>query len=941
MKSIIALVLFLISVNLLTAQELIDVRGRVIDAASEDPLPGATVRLISLKDTAVLKGAFAAKDGKFTVKGVAPGPYKLVITYVGYVKLEATTFARESRPDLGTYRLKSDSVRKREIEVEALAIRVELRGDTTEYNANAFKTNPNATAEDLVKKMPGITVENGTIKAQGEELKRVTVDGREFFGDDASSTLKNLPADIVDRVQVYDRGSDLSMFSGFDDGNTTKTMNVVTKKDKRNGSFGRAYGGYGSQDRYSAGATFNDFRDMQRLTVLGISNNINQQNFAFQDILGATGMGGSPMGRMMSRFAGSGAGAAMMSSASGGGGGGPMSGGSNFFNGQQGGISTTNSIGMNFSDMLGTSTDLSSSYFFNYADNNRSTTLDRDYITPSIADQRYGENNGSRSVARNHRFNARSVSTLDSANVIIVSPRVIYQSSNTNSTVLGLTTNAADTLNATNTDNEGTNGGYTAAVSTTYRHLFPTKGRNFAATISVDGSNRWNNNALGSQNQFFLGVDTTVTYDQRSDGGSTGLSLGGQLAWTEPIGETDMIQFSYEPNYSRNTSRKTTNSFDSLTNGFTSVDTILSNTFENTYITQRAGALYRWRMEQTIVTLGGNFQLAELEGIQQFPLQNTISRTFSNVLPTLMIQHKFNQQSNLRMFYRTNTSAPSISQLQNVVDNSNPVQLRVGNPSLDQSYSHNFNARIVNSNWLVGRTMFGVLSIGYTANYIGSANVIAQRDTIIGNNVSVGPGTQITTNVNLEGMWNARAFFTYGFPIFGANLNLNAAAVYTRTPGTINTATNYANSTIGSLGFFLGSANSEDLDVSASYNGAYTWVVNTLQRGADNNYFTHIASLRVIWNVGSIACSTDVNNTLYTGLGTAFNQIYTVWNAGIGYRFLDNKAAEIRVTIFDILGQNNAINRTINDISVEDSRTNALTRYGMLTFSYDLKAFGK
>lgn len=648
------------------------------------------------------------------------------------------------------------------------------------------------------------------------------------------------------------------------------------------------------------------------------------------------------MGRMMSRYAGSGASQPMMSSAGGAsGGGGPTSGMPNFFTGQQGGISTTNSIGINYSDMLGTSTDLSSSYFFNNADNNRSTTLDRDYITPSIADQRYGELNGSRSISRNHRFNARSVSTLDSANVIIVAPRVVYQSSNTNSTVHGTTTNAADILNATNTGNDGTNGGYMAAVSTTYRHLFPTRGRNFAATISVDGSNRWNANALGSQNQFFLGVDTTVLYDQRADGGSTGLSLGGQLAWTEPIGETDMIQFSYEPNYSRNTSRKATNSFDSLTGNFSTVDTILTNTFENTYVTHRAGALYRWRMDQTIVTFGGNFQLAELEGIQQFPLQNTISRTFANVLPTLMLQHKFSQQSNLRMFYRTSTAAPSILQLQNVVDNANPVQLRVGNPNLVQSYTHNFNARFVNSNWLVGRTMFGVLSVGYTDNYIGTANVITQRDTMIGNNVSVGPGTQITTNVNLEGMLNARGFFTYGFPVFGANLNLNASAVYTRTPGTINTETNFANSTVGTLGFFLGSASSEDLDVSASYNGAYTWVVNTLQRSADNNYFTHNASLRVIWNVGSIACSTDVNNTLFTGLGTAFNQIFTVWNAGLGYRFLDNRAAEIRVTIFDILGQNNAINRTINDISVEDSRTNALTRYGMLTFTYDLKAFGR
>lgn len=939
MRSLLLAIALLISANLLSAQELTDVRGKVVDTDDDSPLVGATVRLISVKDTSIVKGAFADREGAFKVKDVPLGAYKISITYVGYRKQESTTFIRSNTSTLGTYRLKRDTVNNREVQVEGMAIRAEVRGDTIDYNASAFKTNANASAEDLVKKMPGITVENGTIKAQGEELRRVTVDGREFFGDDASATLKNLPADMVDRVQVYDRGSDLSMFSGFDDGNTQKTMNVVTKKDKRNGAFGRTYGGYGTDQRYSAGLTVNDFRESQRLTVLGLSNNINQQNFAFQDILGASGMGGSPMGRMMGRFAGSGAGGSMMRMTGGGGGGGGSS-FSNFFTGQQGGISTTNSLGLNYSDLFGT-TNVSSSYFFNYADNDRETTLDRTYITPSIADQAYNELNTANTLSRNHRFNARIESTLDSANALIISPRVVYQNSNTNSIVKGLTSTDADTLNATNTDNSGTNAGYTASVSTTYRHLFPVRGRSLAATFNIDGSNRTNSSALTSQNAFYTDLDTVYTLDQRSDGGSTGLTLGGQLAWTEPIGETDMLQISYEPNYTRNTSTKTTNSLDPSSGEFTQLDTILSNTYENTYQTHRAGALYRLRMENTIITAGGNYQYAVLEGIQQFPQQGDVSRTFTNVLPTLMIQHKFSQQSNLRMFYRTSTSAPSITQLQNVVDNSNPVQLRIGNPNLAQEYSHSFNARVMNSNWMAGKTMFGVLNLNYTANYIGTANVITQNDSVIGNNVVVGPGTQITTNVNLEGMWSARGFFTYGFPVFGANLNLTSGVNYTRTPGRINTETNYANSTTGSLGFFLGSANSEDLDVSVSYNGMYTWVANTLQRTADDNYFNHVASLRVIWNIGAIACSTDVNNTLYEGLGTSFDRIYTVWNAGIGYRFLENRAAEIRLTIFDILRQNDAINRSVNDISIEDTRTNALTQYAMLTFSYDLKAFAK
>ncbi len=923
------------------SQELITVKAKILDADDETALVGATVKLVSAKDTSIVKGAYADRSGDVRIKDVPVGPYKVIVTYVGYLRYESTTFLRESKPNLGVIRLNKDTSNNKEVVVEALAERVRVNGDTTEYNANAYKTNPNASAEDLVKKMPGITVENGTVKAQGEEIRRVTVDGKEFFGDDASATLRNLPADMVDRVQVFDRGSDLSMFSGFDDGNTQKQMNVVTKKDRRNGAFGRTYGGYGTDTRYSAGLTVNDFRDLQRISILGMSNNINQQNFAFQDILGASGMGGSPMGRMMSRFAGSGAGASMMRMAGGGGGGGgPMSSFSNFFTGQQGGISTTHSLGMNYSDQFG-NTNVSSSYFFNYADNNRETALDRTYITPSVAGQTYNEQNLATSIGRNHRFNARMESFLDSANVIVVTPRIVYQASNANSNVRGVTANAIDTLNATNTDNTGTNGGYTANVSTTYRHLFATRGRTLAATLNVDGSNRWNDGGLGASNAFFAGADTTIRLDQLSYGGSTGLTLGGQIAYTEPIGERDMIQLSYEPNVTRNTSTKTTNSLNTTDGTYTDLDLLLSNSFENTYQTHRLGALYRWRMDNTIVTFGGNYQYAILDGVQEFPRSSNVSRTFSNVLPTLMVQHKFSQQANLRFFYRTSTSAPSINQLQNVVDNSNPLQLTVGNPNLAQEYSHNINARLVNSNWMFGRTMFANIGLTYTENFIGTTNIITQRDTVIGNGVTVGPGTQITTNDNLAGRWNARAFFTYGFPVWGANLNLNSAVFYSRTPGRINTETNISNSTTGSLGFFLGSANSEDLDVSASYNGAYTWVVNSLQQSANDNYFTHIASLRVIWNIGAIACSTDVANTLYQGLGSQFNRVFTVWNAGIGYRFLDNNAAELRITIFDILRQNDAINRSVNDISIEDTRTNALTQYAMLTFSYDLKAFSQ
>ena len=944
MKYLVALHLLLFTMLSLSAQD-VTVRGKVLDATDALPLTGATIRMVFAKDTTVIRGSYTERDGSFKIKDLPAGAWKTTITYVGFRKLESMQFVRESRPDLGSFRLQRDTLAGKGVEVEATAVRMEVKGDTMDYNAQAFKTNPNATAEDLVKKMPGITVENGTVKAQGEEVRRVTVDGREFFGDDAQATLRNLPADMVDRVQVFDRGSDLSMFSGFDDGNTSKQMNLVTRKDRRNGSFGRLYAGGGTQDRYGVGGTINDFRGMQRISVLGMSNNINQQNFAFQDILGMSGGGGMSggMGRMMQRYMSGGGAQMMQRMGGGGGGGGPFSSFSNFMVGQQGGITATNALGANYSDMWGDNTNVSSSYFFNYGDNDRTSTLDRTFVAAQNAGQLYAQQDTALSINRSHRFNMRIESYLDSANVIAVSPRVSVQASNSNSLVSGLTSFLGQGLNSTMTDNDATSNGYSASVSTTYRRLISKNGRSLAVTLNVDRNDRRNDGSLASTNRFFFGADSAVRFDQRSDGTSDGTTLGGQIAYTEPVDERDMLQFSYEPSLSMNGSRRTTNVLDSATGSFSVVDSLLSNTFANDYQTHRLGALYRWRMENTIITFGGNYQYALLTGDQTFPLQSSVERSFQNFLPSILFQHKWSASTNIRLFYRTSTNAPSISQLQNVVNNSNPLQLSVGNPNLAQEYTHNINARFVKADWLVGKTLFAVANVSYTSNFIGNSSQIVLRDTVLqaAQPIRLGPGAQITRPVNLEGNWNVRGFFTYGFPIWGMNLNTNAALLFSRTPGLINTQTNYANSTTGSLGFFLSSSSSEDLDVSVNYNGAYTWVANTLQTSADNNYFTHLAGLRVIWNIGALACSTDVNQTLYTGLGSGFNSTFTVWNAGIGYRFFENRVAEIRLSVNDILNQNDAINRSVNDVTIEDSRTNALRRYAQLTFSYDLKAFGQ
>ena len=286
---------FLLSSNKIFAQQT-QLTGKFLDSKDNSPLVGVGVMLMNKKDTTKIVQSSSDANGKFSFNKVSAGNYKLKTFYIGYKKIEADIIVTGAIQRIGIFKLEQITTKLNAVVVEEKAIRSVQKDDTTEYNANAYKVNTDATSQDLVTKMPGITVENGTIKAQGETLQKVLIDGKEFFGDDASIALKNLPAEVIDKIQIYDKLSDQSQFTGFDDGNSQKTMNIVTKQGKSNGIFGKVYGGYGPDenlnDRFNNGGNLNFFKGKRRISIIGLSNNINQQNFSTQDLLGVTGGSG-------------------------------------------------------------------------------------------------------------------------------------------------------------------------------------------------------------------------------------------------------------------------------------------------------------------------------------------------------------------------------------------------------------------------------------------------------------------------------------------------------------------------------------------------------------------------------------------------------------------------------------------------------------------------
>jgi hypothetical protein len=906
------------------------VQGQIVDAKDNSPMIGVTVILSNLADSTQKKGAITDLEGVFEIQPILPGDYRLSTSYISYLPTEKLLRVDTSLVEMGIVFIAQDANLLKEILVEGKQIRVQQIGDTTQFNADAYKTNPNATVEDLVQKMPGITLENGVMKVQGEELRKVTIDGEDFFGEDATVALKNLPAEIVDKIQVFDRLSEQSQFTGFDDGNTQKTLNIVTKSGKANGQFGKIYAGAGADNRYIAGANLNYFKGKQRISLIGMSNNLNQQNFSSQDLLGVTGASssGGGGGRGGNR------------------GGGRNQGGSanNFLIGQQAGISTVNSLGLNYTDRWGEKIRVNGSYFFNNNRNENASELTREYFLNENINQLYDETNRSESNNFNHRLNARLEFNLDSANSITLRPQISFQDNSRMSSFLGQNYfSVNDPLNITENITRSDNSGYSFSNDLLYRHRFSKRGRTASVNIGTSLNDQTGDRRLFSQNQYFTGVDTSETLDQLTLTSSNGLNLSSNFAFTEPIGKQGQIQLNYTPSLNRNTSDRVTNSLDSLTGDYTLPDFLLSNQFENEVTTHRAGGSYQLRKEKINFSIGLNYQNVRLNSEQVSPTALRVDKTFENLLPSASFNFRRSKSENLRIQYRTSTNVPRVNQLQNVLDNSNPLLLSIGNQDLRQPYSHNLNIRFNQNNADKATSFVTSGFVGITPNYIGNSTLIAARDTVVLGNIPLLAGSQLTRPVNLEGYWNARSFFTYGLPLglLKSNLNLSTGFSYLRSPSLVNNIKNLVNSYTTNAGVVLSSNISEKLDFNLSYSANFNVVRNSLQPQLNNNFFFHNTGLRLNWEFAKRATfSNDLQQTLYSGLGEGFNQQYVLWNLAIGYRLLKNEALELRLGVFDLLNQNNSIGRTVTETYVEDSVTDVLKRYFMVTATYTLRNFG-
>ncbi len=937
-KSALLFPLFFATFGLLSAQG-VRVSGTLADTKNDSSLIGVSVFLTAPADS-FQRGAATDVQGQFIFGNIPPGSYTLHTDYLGYTDLNLPVQVDTVEVVLGRVKLAEDATALKEVTVTEQQLRVQQLGDTTQYNADAYKTNLNATSEDLITKMPGITVENGVVKAQGEEVKKVTIDGEDFFGDDATATLRNLPAEIVDKIQVFDRLSDQSQFTGFDDGQGQKIINIVTKSGKSNGQFGKIYAGYGTDDRYIAGGSVNIFDGKRRISLIGLANNINQQNFSTQDLLGVIGTGSGRQGGQSSGGGGRG-GSAQGGGNRGGGGGGQTS---DYLTGQQNGINAINSLGINYSDRWGERMKVSGSYFFNKTNNETESILRRQYFLPEASGALYDETQTGGNRNFNHRANLRLEYMLDSANTLTLTPRASWQDNNTFRQFSGQNRLPDGTASSqTTSDFSSNNKGYTLSGNLLYRHRFAKKGRTISFNAGLNANDRNGDSRQFSRSEFFNGLDTASIIDQQYTTASDGRTWSGDLAYTEPIGAKGALQINYSPSLAQNHSDKITNAQEDDLGNFTQFDTLLSNRFDNDVTKHRGGVSYRLRREKSNFSIGLNYQNVHMESAQRFPFEVSINKTFDNLLPFINFNYKPSKNQNLRLDYRTATNVPNIRQLQNVLDNDNPLLLSIGNPDLKQPYNHTLSARLNFNNPTKATSFMVALFGGYTQDYIGNSTIIATSDTTVLGNIPLLPGAQLARPVNISGYWNTRSLATYSWPvkILKSNFSLNAGYSYARLPSLINGNTNTTDRHNTNGGLVWGSNISEKLDFTLSYSANFNVVRNSVQPALNNNYFYHQLGLRFEWEFWKgLFVNSTVDQSLYNGLQSNIDQSYTLWNAALGYRFLKNEALEIKLSAFDLLNQNRSIFRNVTDTYIEDEQTKVLSQYFLLTLTYNLRNFG-
>ncbi len=883
-----------------------DVRGVVVDAVSEDPLPAASVLAFGPDSTQV--GASTDPDGAFHL-ALTPGTHRLRVSFIGYRTGELPVTVGDAPIDLGVLMLRPDTTALGETVVEALATRVILRGDTTVFNADAYGVNPDATVGDLLRRLPGVTMQDGELRANGEAVDRVLVDGKEFFGDDPSAALENLPADAVDEVEIYDRASDQADFTGFDDGEEERTVNFVTKPERRRSVFGRGQLGLGSGLRYASGGNLNLFDGDRRLSGFFRADNVD-----FRTQMALQGDGQQP-GPQVFRF--------------------------------YDGLTRTIVGGANVNDQWGEDVEVSASYSASSVDNTRDVSLSREYVLAEVAGQRYDETTASALAALNHDLSARLDATLSERTEMTVEASVRAESSDTENDLGAATYRPEGTLlSRTQTESDGGRSALDANVTAELRHRFVTEGRTLSGEVSLGTDGSDGDSAQEIERLYFFDAvstpDSVDAFGRRVDTSDLTRTVRGELTYSEPLSEAFQLLVAYRPSVSMLDADQEALRRDAA-DAYTILDSTATSFADQRQTQHTLGADLQHKRDKLTTTVGLAARSERLAFTQAGPRAFEVTNVSRSLLPSLRVDYQMQPQSSLNLTYRTNTDQPEARQLRDVIDDSNALLLSSGNPDLRTARSHNVSLRYRTASPEKGTSLSANAQLSFTRDYIGTARVTAGAAPLAVLGVVIPPGGQLSYPVNLDGQFQAGSFLTYGRPVglVKGNLNTMLSLSYSRSPSLINDLAVRTDALTLWSQVFLGTSASERFDLSVSYGLNGRKGLNDAGTLRSPDYLRHQGGVNLTWLPwGGLKLTSALDLAYTTDVADDLNPLSSRLDLGVGYKFMEGDRAEARVAVVDVFDQAQRVDLRVTDLYIEDRETQALGRFVLASLSYTIRPSG-